>query len=167
MRLGDRGDQEIGRLRAAMLAPGDECRLCASSERLSAPVERQRAKTFEPQGDPVEIGLVARRVEEFEGDRRAQRELVFVDQARPSLSDLVLPVPGTCIGQKDRHLRRAEPPQFLRVWADAPAFPDVIHQITALLAADDLVERSVDRVGDRLGAEDLARLRELLAVDDH
>jgi len=80
MRLGDRGDQEIGRFRAAMLATGGERRLCASSERLSAPVERQRAKTFKPQGDPVEIGSVVRRVEEFEGYGRAQRELVFIDQ---------------------------------------------------------------------------------------
>jgi hypothetical protein len=100
MRLGDRGDQEIGRLRAAMLASCDERRLRASSDRLSAPVERQRAKTFEPQGDSVEIGSVARGVEELEGDQRAQRELVFVDQPRPPLSDLVLPVPGACIGQK-------------------------------------------------------------------
>ena len=150
-----------------MLGSAGQQSLCSPGRPLGPDVELDVRKAAKIAGERLVISASAGGVEQLQRHGRAERQLVALDELGPAIGDLTRSVPGARVSEVRRHLRRPEPSELFRPGTETPVTPDSVHDATTSLEPYDLVERSVDRVGDRLGAEDLARLRELLAVDGH
>ena len=84
----------------------------------------------------------------------------------PAVEDRSAPMPCARVREVRRHLWLAQAPQLFRGWPDAAFATNPLEESHASIVLDDVLERRIDGLGDRLRAENLLRAFDLLAVDD-
>src|SRR2546428_11820215 len=88
------------------------------------------------------------------------------DEFGPAVEDRSAPMPGARVREVRRHLWLAQAPQLFRGWPDAAFATKPLEESHASIVLDDVLERRIDGLGGRLGAENLLRAFDPLAVDD-
>jgi hypothetical protein len=168
--LGDRCDQQVYRGRPAMLTPEGEGCLGLESTSAVGCIEGDERQLSELGATFRVVARASGGIQELQRDEIAKRDLVELDERRPSCRDAsrgFASVPRAGVGEIPRHLRFAEPTKFFRRRAESPFAFDSPEETPSRVQANDLVEGPIDRLRERPGAEDLLRLCRLLAVDDH
>src|SRR5438445_13046907 len=88
------------------------------------------------------------------------------DEFGPAVEDRSAPMPGARVREVRRHLWLAQAPQLFRGWPDAAFATNPLEESHASIVLDDVLERRIDGLGDRLLADNLLRELDFLAVYD-